>query len=85
MRKDIINIVDILSKQSGGLDFRYLECCNLILDYCKQTKTRPKEHNYDLINGCLFINNNIIKRVEPLPPKPKFDEYLYYLNGKLIK
>lgn len=84
MRKDIENIVNKLVLK-GSLDFRILECYNLILNYCKTNKTQPKKNDYKLINGCLYINNNLIKRVEPLQQKRKYSEYLYYLNGKLIK
>lgn len=84
MRKDIENIVNKLALK-GSLDFRMLECYNLILNYCKINKTQPKNNNYKLVNGCLYINNNIIKRVEPLPQKNKYSEEFYYLNGKLIK
>lgn len=62
MRKDIKNIVNNLALQCG-LNFRILECYNLILNYCKKNKIRPTKNDYKIKNGCLFINNKFIKRV----------------------
>lgn len=85
LRNDIVNIVNKLALQSD-LDFYLMETYNAILNYCKENKTRPRSNNYDLINGCLYINNQYIRRVEPLK-KGIFDsdpEYSYYLEGKIL-
>lgn len=81
----IVNIVNELAEK-GGMDFELLKCYDLIFNYCKENKTRPRSNNYDLINGCLYINNQYIRRVEPLK-KGIFDsdpEYSYYLEGKIL-
>jgi len=85
MRNDIVNIVNKLALKSD-LDFYIMETYNAIIKYCKENKTRPNSNNYDLKNGCLYINNEYIRRVEPL--KRYFidvdPEYTYYLAGKIL-
>ena len=83
MRKDIINIVNKVA-ESGGLDFELIKCYELVLNYCKKTKTRPSKNIYELNDGVLVINGLNIKRVEPLPRKMLFDEEIYYIEGKIL-
>lgn len=82
MRKDITNIVNKLAEK-GGIDFELIKCYNLIFNYCKENKKRPSSNEYDLKNGCLYINNEYIKRVDRLYKVP-FDEEAYYLEGKIL-
>lgn len=82
LRSDIVNIVNKLAEK-GGMDFKLLKCYDLIFNYCKENKTRPRSNNYDLKNGCLYINNQFIRRVDSLYKEP-FDEQLYYLAGKIL-
>ena len=63
MRKDIINIVNKLALKSD-LGFYLMETYNAILKYCKENKKRPRSNEYELINGCLYINNEYIRRVD---------------------
>ena len=83
MRKDIINIVNKVA-ESGGLNFELTRCYELILDYCKKTKTRQSKNIYELNNGVLVINGLNIERVEPLSHKVPFDEEVYYIEGKIL-
>jgi hypothetical protein len=83
MRKDITNIVNKLA-ENGGLDFELTKCYELILNYCKETNTRPSKNTYELNNGVLVINGLNIERVELLHKVP-FDEKTYYLVGKILK
>lgn len=83
LRNDIVNITNKLA-QNGTLNFELMECYNLILEYCKKTKTTPRSHSYNLINGCLFIDNKIIERVDYLPSKAPFDEKAYYIEGLIL-
>lgn len=82
MRKDITNIVNKIVKK-GGLDFELIKCHELILNFCKTTKTRPSKNTYEINNGVLMINGSAIGRVEPLH-KLQFDEEVYYLVGKIL-
>ncbi len=66
-RADITNIVNRLSKKSGSLDFPLGECWDLIHDYCKENYRKSFSNEYAMKNGCLFINEKLIKRLIPLP------------------
>lgn len=84
MRKDIINIVNKLALKSD-LGFYLMETYNAILKYCKENKKSPRSNEYKLINGCLYINNEYIRRVEPL----KNSLFIYnpeieYIEGKIL-
>lgn len=85
MRQNIVNITNELAA-GAGLDLYIMDLYNAILNYNIKNKTtaRPRRHNYELKNGALFINNNFIKRVEPLPPRVAFDEVAYYIEGKIL-
>lgn len=83
MRQDIVNITNELASETS-LDFELLTTYNAISNYCKENKTRPRSNNYELKNGCLYINNTFIKRVEPLPPRPAFDEHSYIIEGAIL-
>jgi hypothetical protein len=83
MRKDIIDIVNKLATL-GTLDFDLFKCYNTILNYCKETKTKPNNNNYTLVTGMLQINGKNTKRVDSLPKKIDFDEKAYYLEGRIL-
>lgn len=83
MRKDIINITNRLA-QGQGLDFDIMGTYKNIFDYCKRHKARPTKQHYKIINGGLYINNNYICRVAPLPKKLAFDNAAYYAEGRIL-
>ena len=69
MRKDIEHIVNDLSikwcRENNMIGFDVLECARLIHAYCKETKTQPRKHEYQINNGVLAIDGNMIDRVAP--------------------
>lgn len=83
LRNDIVNITNELAT-GAGLDFELMTTYNAILHYCKENKTRPRSNKYKLINGCLFINDRLITRVEPLPQKVYFDPIVDYYENKIL-
>lgn len=85
MRQNIVNITNELAA-GAGLDLYIMDLYNAILNYNIENKTtaRPRCNKYELKNGALFINNNFIKRVEPLPPRVAFDEVAYYIEGQIL-
>ena len=83
LRNDITNIVNDLAT-GAGLDFELMTTYKAIFNYCKENKTRPRSNNYKINNGCLFINNKLITRVEPLPAKTFFDPVLDYYENKIL-
>lgn len=83
MRKDIINIVNKLAA-AGSLDFDLMTAYNAIFNYCKENKTRPRSNSYEVKCGALFINDMYIKRVEPLPPRVKYNETALYYEGLIL-
>jgi hypothetical protein len=85
MRQNIINITNELA-QGAGLDFDLMETYNAILNYCIKTKTHatPRKNQYNIINGCLYINNQFIKRVAPLPRKVGADPVADYYENKIL-
>lgn len=85
MRQNIINICNELAT-CAGLDFGILETYNLILDYCIKTGTlyRPRLNTYEIKSGCLFINNKLITRVEPLPQRVTYDAAADYYENKIL-
>lgn len=69
MRQDIVNITNELSikwcRENNMIGFDVLECAHLIQAYCKETKTQPRSHEYQINNGVLAIDGNMIDRVAP--------------------
>lgn len=84
MRSDIVKIVNALAV-GQGTDFEIIKAYNNILDYCKETKTRPAANDYKINGGALYINNIFFGRVAPLPKKLDYNEQFCFLNGKAIK
>lgn len=84
LRSDIKNIVNELSLQYSIaaraaaadyqtlLSFELLKCYDVILNYCKVNKTRPRANNYKQDNGLLFINNVPAARVGLRYNKPDY-------------
>ena len=85
MRQNIVNITNELAA-GAGLDLYIMDLYNAILNYNIKNKTtaRPRCNKYELKNGALYINNNFIRRVEPLPPRVAFDEAAYIIEGKIL-
>lgn len=83
MRKDIIKIVNAIAEK-GTLDFDLFKCYDLILNYCKDNHIKPSKNSYDLNFGILTINGINAGRVDHLPKKVQFDEYSYYMEGKIL-
>ena len=91
MREDIKNIVNTLSEnysneaRAAGADpftilsFELLKCHDVILNYCKNNHTRPRNNTYKQVNGLLFINNAPIERVALRYNKPNYKAYVF--NG----
>lgn len=75
LRNDIVNIVNILSRDYSReartytdnktiiFSFECFECYSHILDYCKKHRVSPTKNDYKTVNGCLYINNEFITRV----------------------
>lgn len=84
MRSDIVKIVTALAI-GQGIGFEAIRTYNAILNYCKETKTRPAANLYKIFNGVLFINNVCAGRVAPLPQKIKYNDQVYFFYGKAIK
>lgn len=65
MRMDIVRIVNSLSTQCSirKFDFDLHYCYDLIFSHCKETKTRPSKHDYDIDEGVLVIDGRHIDRV----------------------
>ena len=40
--------------------------------------------NAKVIDGYLYINNTPIDRIAPKDPRPNFDEYSYYIEGRIL-
>ena len=83
MRKDIINIVNTLAA-GAGLDLHIIETYNAIFNYCKEHKKQPTKNKYNIQSGCLYINDKLITRVEPLPQKVTFDAAADYYENKIL-
>lgn len=84
MRSDIVKIVNALAI-GQGIDFEAIRTYNAILNYCKETKTRPATNDYKINSGALYINNTFVGRVAPLPKKLGYNEQFCFFNGKAIK
>lgn len=85
MRKNIENITNELA-QGAGLDFELFKTYNAIIEYCKRTNTlaTPRKNSYNVTNGALFINNEYITRVAPLPARVAYDEAALYYEGLIL-
>ena len=85
MRKNIVNITNDLASDAG-LDFEILRTYKLIFEYNKNagTLSTPRRHNYELKNGCLFINGALIDRVEPLPHRTTNDAATDYYEARIL-
>lgn len=85
MRKNIINITNELAN-GAGLDLDIMALYNAINTYCIETRTHgtPRKNDYKLLNGCLYINNNFIKRVAPLPRKIAYNAAAAYYEGRIL-
>lgn len=66
MRKDIVNVINKLSKESGSLNFDLTKAYDLIFNEMKETKKPVTKMKICLVNGCIFIDENIKGRVDPL-------------------
>jgi len=90
LRSDIKNICNELAKiahkknDCDYLNLGLMDLYNYIFNYCKESKTRPRSHKYDISHGCLYIDGIIKERFANLIPKAKFDPYAYYLEGKIL-
>lgn len=85
MRQNIVNITNELAA-GAGLDLYIMDLYNAILNYNLKNKTigRPRRNKYELKNGALFINDNFIERVAPLPRRVAFSEAAYIIEGKIL-
>lgn len=83
MRKDIINITNDLVA-GAGLDFQLMETYKAIFNYCKEHKKQPRENKYNIQAGCLYINDKLMTRVEPLPQKVTFDAAADHYENKIL-
>lgn len=63
LRSDIKGICSQLAEDKS-LNFNLMECYNHISNYCKKNKCKPSEQKYEIKNGVLLINDEIIERVE---------------------
>lgn len=66
LRNDIKRIVGELA-QKGTIRFQLMNCYNLIHEYCKKNKCNPTENTYEVVNGHLLINNEVIEAIEVIP------------------
>ena len=83
MRQDITKITNKLA-QGQGLNFDIMGTYKNIFDYCKRHQARPTKQHYNIINGGLYINDDYICRVAPLPKKLAFDKAAYYAEGRIL-
>ena len=85
LRQNITNIVNEIAR-GAGLDFELMTTYTAILNYCIKTNTlhNPRQNSYKLVNGCLFINNELIKRVEPLPARVTYDAAANYYENLIL-
>ena len=65
------------------------ELIKLVIDYRRRQVREGNAHiddklNAKVIDGCLYINNDFIKRIAPKDPRVKFDEQAYYIEGKIL-
>ena len=87
MRKDIVNKVNRLSKESGTSNIDVLKMYDLIFNYCKKSKKNPSKVECSLNNGVLVIDGNNIERVAPIvrPFMVENPEADYYENRILAR
>lgn len=87
MRKDIVNKVNRLSKESGTSNIDVLKMYDLIFNYCKVNHKQPSKVECILNNGVLVIDGNNIERVAPLVKPFMIDspEADYYENRILTR
>ena len=93
-RADICKIVNELSEshatqeRAAGIhgihDFDLKAAYNHILDYCRDTETRPRSHEYSMSNGALFIDGVISVRVAPLINRPCYTRRGAFPSNDLI-
>lgn len=95
-RKDIINFVnnDILSQIDSGITWHDMfvsgrELIKLVSDYRSRQIEAGKariddKYTAKVIDGYLYINNEPIARIAPKTPKISFDEYSYYIEGRIL-
>ena len=95
-RKDIIDLVnnDILPQVNHSWAWQDMfvsgkELIKLVIDFRKEqiksgTAKADDVLTANVIDGFLYINNTPIKRIAPKDPRPAFDEYSYYMEGKIL-
>ena len=85
MRQNIVNICNELAT-GAGLNFEILKAYKIILDYCIKSGTlhRPRLNKYELKSGCLYINNQFIQRVAPLPARTTNDAATDYYENLIL-
>ena len=94
-RKYIIDLVnnEILPQINNYWTWRDItppkELIKLVIDFRSTQVKAGTARNDDKLtakvtNGFLYINDKPIKRIAPLDPKPAFNEYSHYIEGKIL-
>lgn len=85
----IIGIIQNISNELAvgqGLDFDLFKTYYAIRDYMKdhrQPWRMARTNDYKISSGCLYINDELITRVIPLPSRP-YDEAADYWEGRIL-
>lgn len=94
-RKYILSVVNdqilpqINNRWSWGDITPGKELIKIVQDYrrdCIKAGTARKDDQIKatVINGFLYLDNKPITRIAPRDPAPAFDEYSYYIEGKIL-
>lgn len=95
-RKDIIKFInnDILPQINKAYAWKDMfvsgkELIMLCIEFRRQQIKDGKARIDDkwsakVIDGYLYINNTPIDRIAPKDPRPAFNEYSYYIEGKIL-
>ena len=94
MRSDIVRVINEILKQITWCDYddiyyRPIELHKMIIDFCREYKSRPcklkcKVDHY----GRLYINDIYISHIAKIDDKYrkiKYDDDIYYLEGKILE
>lgn len=65
------------------------ELIKLVIDYRHNQIKSGKARIDDIltakvIDGCLYLNNEFIKRIAPKDPRPEYNEAAYYWEEKIL-